>query len=238
MALLIEDYVPVVKYNGGITTALDATFQGNLTVLGTTNITTVTLVDLTTTGNTTLGNAVTDTTAINGATTITSTSASALTVGRQGATSPVLKINAATASVASGLEITGAASTAGVAIAAIGGAAEALTIDAKGTGTLTLNSVATGNIVLGRATTGVSVSVTGALTAKSGTAVPATAGAVAAGAPIVMFSSGISIWVTSDAPTHTATKGDLCINTAGSSSSTRLFINNGTTTWIAVTTAS
>jgi hypothetical protein len=75
------------------------------------------------------------------------------------------------------------------------------------------------------------------ITVKSGTAVPATAGAVAAGAPITMFSTGIKIWVTSDAPTHTATKGDLCINTGGSSSSTRLFINNGTTNWIAITTA-
>jgi len=79
---------------------------------------------------------------------------------------------------------------------------------------------------------------TGAIVAKSGTAVPATAGAIAAGAPITMFSTGIKIWVTSDAPTHTATKGDLCINTGGSSSSTRLYINNGTTNWVAVTTAS
>jgi hypothetical protein len=79
---------------------------------------------------------------------------------------------------------------------------------------------------------------TSGITTKSGTAVPATAGAVAAGAPITMFSTGIKIWVTSDAPTHTATKGDLCINTGGSSSSTRLFINNGTTNWVAVTTAS
>lgn len=90
--------------------------------------------------------------------------------------------------------------------------------------------------VLGAAT-GTSLVTTGVHTAKSATAVPATAGAVAAGAPFTMFSSNISIWVTSDAPTHTATKGDLCINTGGSSSSTRLFINNGTTNWIAVTTA-
>lgn len=88
------------------------------------------------------------------------------------------------------------------------------------------------------AVTATSVSTTGPVTAKSGTTVPATAGAVAAGAPLVLFSTGISLWVTSDAPTHTATKGDLCINTGGSSSSTRLYINNGTTTWIAVTTAS
>ena len=81
-------------------------------------------------------------------------------------------------------------------------------------------------------------SATGAVSAKTGTAVPATAGAIAAGAPFTMFSSNISIWVTSDAPTHSATKGDLCINTGGSSTSTRLYINNGTTNWIAITTAS
>ncbi len=172
-----------------------------------------------------------------GATTITASSATALAVGRQGTTSPALQIDTATTSSASGIKITAAASTAGVAIAAIGGAAEALTIDAKGTGTVTINGTATGNIVLGRAATGLSLSVTGALTAKSATAVPATAGAVAAGAPLNLFSGGNAIWITSDAPTHTATKGDLCINTGGSSSSTRLFINNGTTTWIAVTTA-
>lgn len=88
------------------------------------------------------------------------------------------------------------------------------------------------------AATGTSLALTGGQTTKSGTAVPTTATAVATGAPITMFSTGIKIWVTSDAPTHTATKGDLCINTGGSSSSTRLYVNNGTTTWIAITTAS
>jgi hypothetical protein len=79
---------------------------------------------------------------------------------------------------------------------------------------------------------------TGTVTAKSGTAVPASAGAIAAGAPISMFSTGIKIWVTSDTPSFSATKGDLCINTGGSSTSTRLYINNGTTNWVAITTAS
>ena len=76
------------------------------------------------------------------------------------------------------------------------------------------------------------------LTAKSAATVPATAGAVAAGAPITILSDGPSIYVTSDAPTFTAVKGSLCINTAGSSTSTRLYVNNGTTNWVAVTTAS
>jgi len=207
--------------------------DGVVTVAG------ISATDFTATGNTALGNAVTDTLTVIGASSIQSTSASALTVGRQGATSPVLKINAATASVATGIEITGAASGSGVAIAAIGGAAEALTINAKGTGTLTLNGTATGNIVLGRAATGVSLSVTGAVTAKSGTAVPATAGAVAAGAPFVANSEGLTIEWTSDAPTHARPKGSLCLNINGSSTSTRGYINtDGSTGWAAITTAS
>jgi len=107
-----------------------------------------------------------------------------------------------------------------------------------GTLAVTGASTFTGAVALNGGATGGAVTSTGAVSAKSGTAVPATAGAVAAGAPITMFSSNISIWVTSDAPTHTATKGDLCINTGGSSASTRLYVNNGTTNWIAVTTAS
>ena len=96
---------------------------------------------------------------------------------------------------------------------------------------------ATGGVV-GNITGGSSLSLTGGVTAISGTAVPATAGAIAAGAPITMYSTGIKIWVTSDTPTHTATKGDLCLNTGGNSTSTRLYINNGTTNWVAITTAS
>jgi hypothetical protein len=112
----------------------------------------------------------------------------------------------------------------------------------------------TGNTILGNATsdtttvngvltvtstaTVVGIVDTGGATVKSGTAVPATAGAVAAGAPITMFSDGPSIYVTSDAPTFTAVKGSICINTGGSSTSTRLYVNNGTTNWVAITTAS
>ncbi len=98
------------------------------------------------------------------------------------------------------------------------------------TGTVTLPTLATQTVG--------TLNATGTTTVKSSTAVPATAGAVAAGAPITMFSDGPSIYVTSDVPTFTAVKGSLCINTAGSSSSTRLYINNGTTNWVAITTAS
>lgn len=82
------------------------------------------------------------------------------------------------------------------------------------------------------------IATTAGLTVESGTAVPASAGAVAAGKPITMFSGGPSIYVTSDAPTFTAVKGSLCINTGGSSTSTRLYVNtDGATTWTNFTSA-
>lgn len=83
-----------------------------------------------------------------------------------------------------------------------------------------------------------SLSATGSFTGLSGTAVPATAGAVAAGVPISMYSSGITIEVTSNTPTHNRAKGSLCINTGGSSTSTRMYVNtDGAGTWTSFTTA-
>lgn len=149
-SVLLENYLSVVQEHG-INTAKDCTFSGTVTFSGTTNLAGVSLVDLTTTGNTTLGNAVSDTTAINGATTITSTSASALTVGRQGATAPVLKIDASTASVATGVSIVGAAAASGVAVAAISsGTDESLTLNAKGAGLLSLGGSSTGLVKIGQ----------------------------------------------------------------------------------------
>lgn len=175
-----------------------------------------------------------------GALTVTSAGSSALAVGPAGATNPVLRVDASTASAATGITITGAAAAGGVAIVArSSGTDESITLNAKGSGTITLNGTATGNIVLGRATTGVSLGLTGAISSKSGTAVPATAGAVAAGAPVVANSNLMTIEWTTDAPTHVRPKGSLCLNINGSSSSTRLYVNSdGSTAWVAVTTAS
>lgn len=73
---------------------------------------------------------------------------------------------------------------------------------------------------------------------ESGTAVPATAGAVAAGAPVTMYSTGIVIETTSDTPTHARPKGSICMNTGGSSTSTRMYVNtDGSTTWASFTTS-
>lgn len=49
---------------------------------------------------------------------------------------------------------------------------------------------------------------------------------------------GAGIYVGAGVPSLSATKGSLYLNTTGSSTSTRLYVNNGTTTWVAITTAS
>lgn len=85
------------------------------------------------------------------------------------------------------------------------------------------------------ALTAASDTVTGTLTARSATATPAAAAAV----PALSFgSAGIAVYWGTGAPTISAAKGSLYIQTDGNSTSTRLYINNGTTTWIAITTAS
>jgi len=245
MANYMENYIPGLRENG-FTTALNATFAGNLTVTGTTNIGTVSLVDLSTTGNTTLGDAVTDTTTINGATAIKSTSASSLAVGANGATTPAFVVDSSTSSQVTGLKVTGAATGGTVAIAVTQASGNAnLTINAIGSGTIGIGSVSTGAVTITPATTITGLAtLTGGFTSasngilKSGTAAPATAGAVAAGAPITMYSGGITIEVTSDVPTHTRPKGSICINTGGSSGSTRMYINtDGAGTWTSFTTA-
>lgn len=249
----IENFVPVAKYNGGIYSALpiqttsDLTVGGDLAVTGDITLDDVTLDALTVTGNSILGNAVTDTTTVTGATTIHSTAALAFAVGAVAAgATPVFSVDAATSSAVAGLKVTGAATGGTVAIVATDSGADTnITINAKGTGTIGIGSVSTGAVTITPATTvtGVLTATAGVtspagITSRSATAVPASAGAVAAGAAFSCFSTNISLWVTSDVPAFSATKGDLCINTGGSSSSTRLYINNGTTNWVAITTAS
>lgn len=176
---------------------------------------------------------------------VVTTSSNALVVGQAAAT-PAFQVDASTASQVTGLKVTGAATGGTVAVAVIQAAGNAnLTIDALGTGTIGIGSVSTGAVTITPATTITGLAtLTGGLTSvanailKSGTAVPATAGAVAAGVPITMYSGAITIEVTSNAPTHARPLGSICINTGGNSTSTRMYINtNGSTTWTNFTTA-
>ena len=64
---------------------------------------------------------------------------------------------------------------------------------------------------------------------------------VAGGNPTPAISFGLAgygIYFGSGAPTISAIKGSLYINTTGTTTATRMYINNGTTTWVAFTTAS
>lgn len=52
-----------------------------------------------------------------------------------------------------------------------------------------------------------------------------------------MTVGGVQILVGAGAPTMSAAKGSMYLNTTGSSTSTRMYVNtNGSTTWTAVTT--
>lgn len=92
----------------------------------------------------------------------------------------------------------------------------------------------TGAVSVAGAVSAASASVTGNLTADSGTAPPA------GGMQAVQVSStaSLGIFVGSGAPTVSAAQGSLYLRTDGSSTSTRLYVNtNGSTTWTNVTTA-
>lgn len=131
MSILIEDHLPVVKFNGLNTLqAVDFSSAASVALAA----------------GTTIGGS-----AVVALSTITSNSANALTVGRQGTTAPAFNVDASTASSATGINVKAAAAAGGVAVSAISsGTDENMTIDAKGAGTITLNATATGNIVLSR----------------------------------------------------------------------------------------
>lgn len=124
--------------------------------------------------------------------------------------------------------------------ATVSNAGETVTGNETVSGTLAVTGATTlsSTLAAGATTITGAATVTAAVTAKSATAVPATAGAVAAGAPFVFNTGALTIEATSDVPSHTRPAGSLCINTGGSSSSTRLYVSAGAGSWIAITTAS
>lgn len=86
------------------------------------------------------------------------------------------------------------------------------------------------------AATAASVAATGAVSAYTGTAVPA--GGTAGAGFKLSSTANLGIFFGSGAPTLSAAQGSLYIRTDGSSTSTRLYVNTtGSTTWTNVTTA-
>lgn len=98
-------------------------------------------------------------------------------------------------------------------------------------------SVTGASTLSGAITAGSTISTTGQLSVQTSTAPPA-AGASTSG---IKFSStaNLGLFWGSGAPTFSAAQGSLYLRTDGSSSSTRAYMNStGSTTWVAVTTAS
>src|ERR1035437_532895 len=144
----IEDYVPVVKYQG-LNSDKPVDFSGSATVL--------------LPAGTTIGGA-----SLTALGTITSSSANALAVGIAGTTNPAFNVDSSTGSQAAGLNVVGAVAAGTVAVASISsGAAASLTLDAKGTGTIGIGTVSSGLITLGHAVT----ITTGDLTVTNGSIV-------------------------------------------------------------------
>ena len=85
------------------------------------------------------------------------------------------------------------------------------------------------------AVTAASLSATGNVTADSNVAL------VAGGASAFIATNtavGMGMYIGSGAPTVAAAKGSIYLRSDGTSTATRLYVSDGSTTWIAVTTAS
>jgi hypothetical protein len=105
---------------------------------------------------------------------------------------------------------------------------QTISIDAT-TGAVTVTST------LGPAMSVTSLAATGNVTADSASAL------VAGGASAFIATNtaaGMGVYIGSGAPTVAAAKGSIYLRSDGSSASTRLYVSDGGTTWIAVTTAS
>lgn len=105
---------------------------------------------------------------------------------------------------------------------------QSISIDAT-TGAVTVNAT------IGSATSVATVAATSTVTSLSASALTAGGAAAFIG---TNTAAGMGIYFGSGAPTVAAAKGSLYLRSDGSSTSTRLYVSDGSTTWIAVTTAS
>ena len=110
----------------------------------------------------------------------------------------------------------------------------------QSTGTVTVNGT------FGAATSVTSLAATGGVTAATvsatGNVTADSASALVAGGASAFIATntavGMGVYIGSGAPTVAAAKGSIYLRSDGSSTSTRLYVSDGSTTWIAVTTAS
>lgn len=233
--LKLEDYVPVVRYNGGILTdypietTSDLVIGGNVTVSGGIDLGEDVEVDgLIVLGNSSLGDSATDTVNITGITTLTSANASAFAVGANGATNPSFQIDASAQFAENGLKITSSSATSGVRLDTISSNVnEALHINSKGLGNLLLGAFQSAGSTVNSARP------FGVLYTTSTPAGGATGQGIKFGS-----STNFGIFFGSGAPTLSAFKGSLYLRSDGTGTDDRFYINtDGSTGWTAGTTA-
>jgi hypothetical protein len=99
----------------------------------------------------------------------------------------------------------------------------------------TISINATTGAVTVTGTIGAAITATSTITALSGSGLTAGGAAAFIGTNVA---AGMGVYMGSGAPTIAAAKGSLYLRSDGSSASTRLYVSDGSTTWIAVTTAS
>jgi hypothetical protein len=102
------------------------------------------------------------------------------------------------------------------------------------TGTVTTTATFGATTSITTLTTG-TVAATGTVTARSASALVAGGAAAFIG---TNTAAGMGVYFGSGAPTVAAAKGSLYLRSDGSSASTRMYVSDGSTNWIAVTTAS
>lgn len=149
-------------------------------------------------------------------------------------TSPTINSPTITNATISADAVVGFSSSTTGTIYGISVAAGAISSALSLTSTLSVTGAST---LSGAITAGSTISTTGQLSVQTSTAPPA-AGASTSG---IKFSStaNLGLFWGSGAPTFSAAQGSLYLRTDGSSSSTRAYMNStGSTTWVAVTTAS
>ena len=111
----------------------------------------------------------------------------------------------------------------------------AVTVNGTFGAATSVTSLAATTVAATGGVTAATVSATGNITADSASAL------VAGGASAFIATNtavGMGVYIGSGAPTVAAAKGSIYLRSDGSSTSTRLYVSDGSTTWIAVTTAS
>lgn len=199
---------------------------------------------------------------------LVSSSANAFAIGPTGSTNPTFNVDASTASAVTGLTVKSSTATAGVFLnVTSSGTNENLVLVPKGTSGQ-LRSTAANNFfgasANGAAGTALKIGSFGdasnAYVAATGSvtdvglrlrgqgagvvsvqdSIPTPAGGSATASLIFGSTTGFGIYYGSGAPTVSAAQGSIYLRSDGSSTSTRMYVNNSSgsgTTWTAVTTA-